>query len=230
MIWRDRPSWQFSDKAPAFFTGEAGCFCCGAPPPTSRAYYDGAYYTRRVIGTSGCTVCSDAGNRFADNWQLEVTGFVSYTPAAPCESSVGATCENNNGTFVLGTTCTPDPPGFGCCRQSPAFTSQGFIVQAFSTPDICESMSLQYRLHIYPSSGISKGATLLLMKASGAPAGAKEVYATWKTPAATTFNCLSANTLTLQTASPNQPYWDVSPGCTACCDGAPSTVTITPIP
>lgn len=45
ILFRDRPSWQFSERMPSIFNGQAGCFCC---PATATAGY---FYTGGVSST-----------------------------------------------------------------------------------------------------------------------------------------------------------------------------------
>lgn len=60
-----RPAWQYSEHAPAFFTGQAGCFCC----PGGGVYVFGGINTSNV--RTGAT-----GKFDGSSW----TGKTSYTP------------------------------------------------------------------------------------------------------------------------------------------------------
>jgi hypothetical protein len=101
-----RTSWQYSEACPAFFTGEAGCFCCPAESPRSYA---------PTVTIPCCT------NSFPTNLTMTI-------------SSSDGTCPNFGGPFTVPLTWTASGVNEAVCGATPAWTNDAWM-GTFTTHD-----------------------------------------------------------------------------------------------
>jgi len=201
---------------PQFYTGQAGCFCCAAPPPQS-VYY-GSYY-RRTITSETCSYCTGTGGQLAQRWMLEVSGIVDKTAnPAPCASSpIEPGCGRNNGTFIL----SPEFFTATCCaRASPAFTTT--MQFNFGACGLCATVTTA-KWHLrFCSTGVAR--VVLACCPSGGSVFTEfgAIYDLDRT----LFDCMGPNTFTKN----GTDFFNAgSGGIQICCEGAPATITVTPI-
>jgi len=203
-----REGWQYSNKSPAFFSGQSGCACCAPipppPPPPSVAYY---YRGARCK----CVWCGDPNNAPCA-WSVEIEGFENGPQSGSCDS--GTTCANNNGTFIL------QKAGYelGCQYVSPMFLTTTFFPSSSGCATCNSSALAYYELNAISYLGVSIAWSLRLYDATSRFTICEWIYVL----PFDGYECMVPRVLTLATA-----YY--SNGLDVCCKNAPSFVTITPL-
>lgn len=199
---------QYSHKAPAFFSGESGCYCCAPipppPPPPSVAYY---YRGARCK----CLWCAEPENAPCA-WSMEVDGFANGPQSGSCDA--GTTCTNNNGTFIL----RKAGAEMGCKYVSPFFVTTTYI-PASSGCSSCNSAALAfYELNALNYRGVAMTWSLRLYDATSMQTMCEWLYFFPYDG----YECKIPRVLGLFESY----YYN---GLDVCCKNAPTYVTITPL-